>query len=202
MWLSIAHNRPLRETDLFQTANVSIKNYRTFRGPGFFAQLLTMIIDMLLTSLIAIEVRVLLVLQQLEEEEEDEVVVVGRNNTTNTNNEETITTSYGTSDHFNVISPPFIINPFDPHEGRRTASPEPPGIPMRPTSRGQQQQSPEQTSLYVNSVEVRRLKKTRTSNASSAEVERKEQPQAGSTTTTTKDVAYVNPTFLDEDHTV
>lgn len=49
---------------MFQIANVSENNYRVWRGPGFWAQLTTMIMDMIITCLIVIEVRVLFVLHR------------------------------------------------------------------------------------------------------------------------------------------
>lgn len=59
---AIVHRRPLRDTDPFQINQVSALNYRVWRGSGFWAQLTTLVLDMLITSLIAIEVRVLFVL--------------------------------------------------------------------------------------------------------------------------------------------
>jgi len=64
---AITPRKPLRESDVFQINNVSATNYRMWRGPAFWAQLTTLIMDMLITSLIAIEVRVLFVLQQQQQ---------------------------------------------------------------------------------------------------------------------------------------
>lgn len=61
---AITPRKPLRESDPFQVNSVSASNYRVWRGPAFWAQLTTLIMDMLQTSLIAIHVRVLFVQQQ------------------------------------------------------------------------------------------------------------------------------------------
>lgn len=169
--------RPLRESDVFQTSNVSGINYRVWRGPAFWAQLTSLIMDMLVTSLIAIEVRVLFVLQQQQQQQ--------------------ITTTCSTSDnepfsaeHEVIVNPFFRVNsihspmlsPVRPERPPRRGAPPPEtqetsltimatrpkvlattaeanlGVP--PLTSGTSSPSPSNaTNQYVNSKEVRQLKK-------------------------------------------
>src|SRR5699024_8264017 len=43
---AITPRKALRESDVFQANNVAVANYRSWRGPAFWAQLTTLIMDM------------------------------------------------------------------------------------------------------------------------------------------------------------
>lgn len=66
---AITPHQALRETDIFRINQVSLTNYQVWRGPGFWAQMTTMIMDMLITTLIVLEVRCIFVLNNQQQYE-------------------------------------------------------------------------------------------------------------------------------------
>ncbi|KAI2808290.1 hypothetical protein BLOT_006232 [Blomia tropicalis] len=212
---AIAPYHPLRDSDIFRINNVSSINYRSWRGSGFWAQLTTLIMDMLITSLIAIEVRVLFVLQQQQQQQQQNRQQQNQQSIAS----KRITTTCSTNDHSEFDSDVFI-NPFVQGDNVSTMPKRIISSIQETTSFGAQSQlndislthrtepkfllpnstdtaiastSSNNNHNYVNSNEVRQLKKLMLNNQKSDKrIQSSQLSEIGVT-------AYCNPIFTEID---
>lgn len=192
---ALTPQQSLRDTDLLR--NMTQVNYRVWRGPGFWAQMTTMIMDMLITTLIVIEVRVVFVQFHLQSATITiEPNTIDNDETTADDNDDEIVTVI----NHQSIDDNFIVNPFFSnyhsndsrlmnvtltHKSKNSIEMTVPKMVSTPTQASMNQQSTID-GQYINSEQVRHMKNQRI------------QQQQQQIENLNKETAYCNPMYKDD----
>ncbi|XP_027204245.2 uncharacterized protein LOC113797969 [Dermatophagoides pteronyssinus] len=192
---ALTTQQSLRDTDLLR--NMAQVNYRVWRGPGFWAQMTTMIMDMLITTLIVIEVRVVFVQFHLQ----SAIITIEPNTidndetTADDNDDEIVTVINHQSIDDNFIVNPFfsnyhsndsrLMNVTLTHKSKNSIEMTVPKMVSTPTQASMNQQSTID-GQYINSEQVRHMKNQRI------------QQQQQQIENLNKETAYCNPMYKDD----